>query len=143
MFAVMLLTGRALEVHVTDGGCNLAESAAVLGRALASVRVDAVHALSSILTHMFSALVNILGAIITGEPWGTFAFEVRKVIHAVPAILASVWRLGAKWNFCLAVLTLKTIGTRAAICSDFVDASCVVDALVIHAVVVVHLAAEP
>ena len=49
MFAVMLLTGRALEVHVTDGGCNLAESAAVLGRALASVRVDAVHALSSIL----------------------------------------------------------------------------------------------
>ena len=59
------------------------------------------------LTHMFSALVNILGAIITGEPWGTFAFEVRKVIHAVPAILASVWRLGAKWNFCLAVLTLK------------------------------------
>ena len=49
MFAVMLLTGRALEVHVTDRGCNLAESAAVLGRALASIRVDAVHALSSIL----------------------------------------------------------------------------------------------
>ena len=59
------------------------------------------------LTHMSRALVNILGAIITGEPGGTFAFEVRKVIHAVPAILASVWRLGAKWNFCLAVLTLK------------------------------------
>ena len=56
---------------------------------------------------MLRALVNVFGAIITGEPGGTLAFEVRKVIHAVPAILASVWRLRAKWNFGLAVLTLK------------------------------------
>ena len=41
------------------------------------------------------------------------------------------------------IIHLKPIRTRAAIGADFVDAGCIVDTLVIHAVVVVHFTAEP
>ena len=59
------------------------------------------------LAHMFRALINVDGAIIAGETGSTLAFKVGKVIHAVSAVLAPIWRLGAKWDLCLAVLALK------------------------------------
>ena len=59
------------------------------------------------LAHMFRALVNVVGAIIAGETGSTLAFEVGKVIEALPAVLAPIWRLRAKWDLCLAVLALK------------------------------------
>ena len=58
------------------------------------------------LTHMLCALINVVGAIVACETGSTFAFKVGKVIHAVPAVLAPVWRLGAKGDLRLAVLAL-------------------------------------
>ena len=56
---------------------------------------------------MFRALIDVFGAIVAGETGSTLAFEVGKVIDAVSAVLAPIWRLGAKWDLCLAVLALK------------------------------------
>ena len=56
---------------------------------------------------MFRALIDVFGAIVAGETGSTLALEVGKVIDAVSAVLAPIWRLRAKWDLCLAVLALK------------------------------------
>ena len=59
------------------------------------------------LTHVFRALIVVNRAVVTSESGSTFAFKVGEVVDAASAVLAPIWFLRAKWDFCLAVLTLQ------------------------------------
>jgi len=67
MFAVVLLAGAGLGVHLSYHWLNLTELSSKFRWAFTGVLVDPVHTAASILTHVVFTLVHIRRAVLTAE----------------------------------------------------------------------------
>lgn len=75
------------------------------------------------LAHVIDAIIDVFGTVFSGETWQTVASVVGEVVHTFPAIFARGKFVGAKWNFCLAVLAREAAAADASVLADAVNAS--------------------
>lgn len=89
---------------------------------------------------MIETVIQVCGAIETGETDRAFAAVVGLVIDASSSVLAGIVPLCTKGYFLLTVFSHESWGAVASIGLYEIDAGCVVSALVVLAVVDVALA---
>lgn len=132
-----------MRIHHGDHWRTFAELARKILWAATSVVVDTIHTGSSVLTHVVLAVVNVFGAVVALVSCRTLTRVVGEVIDAFRAIFARIESCSTEIDLLIAELARKSWLALARVRLNCIDASGIILATVVHAIVNVHLTTGP